>query len=285
MKYCSNILRIVVILQVLTATSAHGAMMQFDTAAGAPTPQRIVNPAGTTVSTALTVHYEPEPTAQPPQPAQPPLTKPVPESQPVQLPPLFVRLPGVSDEFLQEISDDTKGLPQKLKLVLCKAGYRIAISRQLADAVPSSQNEQVRGYKSFVTWNQVFGMFDRLHRKVVMAELAETNPNGTLVPLTNKSERAGIVRHEFGHAVDDYLGYPSHSVVFDRAYRKGVQRLTAADKKQLSYYLQQGNAGKEEIFAETFAIFPGDACDPKSDQLLREKFPELVALTDQYLKG
>lgn len=196
--------------------------------------------------------------------------------------PLFACQDGVTAQFITEISQDAAQLPETWKGKLTKAGYKIAMSRTLFDSVPSARGQQVRGYKSSATWSQVFGMFDRRRRRVVMAELAKQTENekSALVTLNDQQTRAGILRHEFGHAIDDYLRYPSHGRSFAQAYAVGVPRLNAHDKTVLNYYLQVGIAGKEEMFAELFAIKGGVACDPIADDLLRQKFPEAMSVVN-----
>jgi len=154
------------------------------------------------------------------------------------------------------------------------------MGRTLTELVPTAKDQQVRGYRSTATWGQIFGMFDRLHHRVIMAELANAGTNGDsgLVSLNNPSARAGIVRHEFGHAVDEYLKGASHSAAFKAAYAAGLRRLDGGDKKVLNYYLQPGDAGREEMFAELFAAQAADACDPAADRLLRQKFPEALSM-------
>lgn len=198
--------------------------------------------------------------------------------QSASLPKIFECKSPVSNDFISEINADVAALPEAWKNALCKGGYKITLSKTLTDSVPAAKNQQVRGYKTSATWSQVFGMFDRSKRRVVMAELAKSSEaaNAPLVTLNDPQTRAGIVRHEFGHAVDDYLGYKSHSPKFAQAYQAGLKRLTAQDKVILNYYLQAGDAGKEEMFAELFAAMSGNACDPVADQLLRAKFPEAM---------
>lgn len=249
-----------------------------------------------TQTSTWTMEYMSAPEIQPAQQAQPaPMMQP--EQQPWTAKPVAVKpivakpiassndklfdiKPGVSPQFIAEIKADAQALPTPWKNMLARAGYRITISKTLTDSVPAAKNQQVRGYKQTMTWNQVFGMFDRLGHRVVMAEKAHSadSSNAPLVTLDDHAIRAGIVRHEFGHAIDDRVGYGSHSALFKSAYDKGLSRLTDPEKKMLNYYLQPGSAGREEAFAEMFAALNGPACDPSSDEVLRRKFPEAMKL-------
>lgn len=212
-------------------------------------------------------------------------TSPVDQSSPVELSPIFVCAHDVTPAFVNLIAQDAKQLPESWKEHLANAGYRIVLSRTLFDSVPAAKGQQVRGYKSTARWSQIFGMFDRRKRRVVMAELAKRTEQekSPLVALNDQQTRAGILRHEFGHAIDDYLKYPSHGRSFDQAYAAGLTRLNKSDKQVLKYYLQHGGAGKEEMFAELFATTNGIACDPVADKLLRQKFPEAMAVVEQTL--
>jgi hypothetical protein len=127
----------------------------------------------------------------------------------------------------------------------------------------------------------VYGMYNRTTKRVVMAEKAmQPDPVGrtSMVPLRDVQRREGILRHEFGHAVDEYLGNYSHSAEFKAAYAKGLKTISQHERKVLSYYLQPGDAGREETFAEIFAALNEAACDRNSDILLKNHFPELVQL-------
>jgi hypothetical protein len=196
--------------------------------------------------------------------------------------PLFDCKDGVTADFIAEISQDATQLPAAWKDKLTKAGYRIEISRTLFDSVPSARGQQVRGYKSSASWSQVFGMFDRRRHRVVMAQLARQTEDekSPLISLNDQQTRTGILRHEFGHAIDEYLRSPSHGRSFARAYAAGLPRLSPQDKAALKYYLQAGDAGKEEMFAELFAIKGGVACDPIADNVLKQKFPEATAVVN-----
>lgn len=188
---------------------------------------------------------------------------------------------AVSTDFVQEIQRDLRKVPMNLLVALSNSGYRIVISESLVNAVPAARNQQVRGYQPHSTWDTVYGMFNRTTRRVVMAEKAlQPDPTGrtSMVPLRDAQRRDGILRHEFGHAVDQYLGNFSHTPAFVAAYNKGAASISGYEARTLNYYLQPGDAGREETFAELFASLNDVACDRNSDILLRNHFPELVQL-------
>lgn len=196
------------------------------------------------------------------------------------LPNGFLKIDGVSDDFVGEIEDAASTLPQAAVKALCKAGYKIELSRTVPDAVPTSRNQQVRGYEPHSTWNEVFGMFNRTTAKIIMAQYAQLpgDKNSVLSQLDDKQRRRGILRHEFGHALDAYLGNFSHTSAFAQIYKEEKTTVTGAEQKTLAYYLQAGDAGREETFAELFASLDGMGCDRNSDVMLQKRFPRLLKL-------
>ena len=194
---------------------------------------------------------------------------------------LIVQEQGTTQGFADEVKAALAKVPRNVLVALANKGYKVVLSEKLTDAVPAAKNQQVRGYQEHATWDEVYGMFNRTTRKVVMAELAVTKDAGgrtTLGPLRDTQRRQGILRHECGHAVDQMLGNLSHSPEFVAAYEKGLKTISQYERKTLNYYLQPGDAGREETFAEIFAALEGDACDRNSDILLKNHFPELVSL-------
>jgi hypothetical protein len=183
---------------------------------------------------------------------------------------------NISPAFVEELEKMVALLPAGSLHALSKAGYKIELSHLVTDAVPAARDQQVRGYEPHSTWDSVFGMFNRTERKVVMAEYAKDN--GKYITLQDEQRRAGILRHEFGHAIDNFLGNFSHSEEFQQAYAKGKASISKEEEVVIWYYLQAGDAGPEETFAEIFASLKGTACDRASDQILHDHFPELVSL-------
>lgn len=187
----------------------------------------------------------------------------------------------VNDGFEHQINQGLGKVSSSVLTALARNGYKIKLSETVTEAVPAARNQQVRGYKPHETWDSVYGMFNRTTKRVVMAELAQqkdSNGRITMVPLRDVQRREGILRHEIGHAVDQMLGNVSHSAEFKAAYDKGLKTISQAERQVLSYYLQPGEAGREETFAEIFACLDGFACDRNSDILLKNHFPELVQL-------
>lgn len=201
---------------------------------------------------------------------------------------LMVRKPNVTDGFMREVASALSGsIPVNVRAALQRSGYKVTVSRTVPDAVPSTKNQAVRGYAHSSTWNNVFGMFNRETKQVVMAEYAESEPDTIsrrMVTLNDYRRRRGILKHECGHAVDQMIGNFSHKAEFTAVYKKGVARLSKDDRKMLAYYLQPGDAGKEEAFAEVFAIACGNGCHQNTDALFHKHFPELISLVSNRIQ-
>jgi hypothetical protein len=192
----------------------------------------------------------------------------------------LARQRGVSSRFADEITAALGTIPQPYLNALGSSGYRVVLSQKITDVVPTASHQQVRGYEASTTWNSVYGMFNRTSKRLVMAELADQSKLGRagLYPLTDRQRRIGIVRHEFGHAMDQYLGNFSHSDSFIKAYERDAATLNYSEKQSLNYFLQSGRAGAEETFAELFACIDGHGCDQQQDQILRDHFGDLITM-------
>lgn len=191
----------------------------------------------------------------------------------------LIRKKGViSNAFTQEVQEALKSVPVPIQKALEKAGYTVVLCQSVPSAVPDARYQKVRGYSAHTSWSEVAGMFDRRNKRVVLAEQGREHGK----PVTPE-RRVGILRHEIGHAFDNYLGNFSHSPAFKRAYASAAAKIPAAEKEPLSYYLQPGSGGIEETFAELFASCSGQGCDRAIDQLLHKRFPSLVAMIENVL--
>lgn len=184
----------------------------------------------------------------------------------------------VSNAFRLEIREALNSIPQPVRVALHKGGYSVVLCQSVPSAVPNARYQKVRGYSANTSWSEVAGMFDRRNKRVVLAE--QGKEHGRLV---TPERRLGILRHEVGHAFDNYLGNFSHSPAFKRAYESSVARIPAAERPYLSYYLQPGSGGIEETFAELFASCQGQGCDSTIDELLHRRFPALAAMINDIL--
>ncbi|MGW4095135.1 hypothetical protein [Nocardia sp. NPDC004750] len=105
-------------------------------------------------------------------------------------------------------------------------------------------------------------------------ELAQSLPPGaefkTIAGLYNPNEHAmlvsgrrggyyDVVLHEFGHALDHALEYPSEGKLFTEVHARVVPLIQQASPKAAEHFALAGPAGRSELFAEGTAWFYYDS--------------------------
>jgi hypothetical protein len=183
----------------------------------------------------------------------------------------------VSEVFRRRIEDATTTLPEGVWRSLWQAGWRVQLAEFVTDAAPALTGERPRGWPSGLTWENTDAVNLPSRRLVVVAE-KRRNRQGEVVP----AERIeGVFRHELGHAYDRAAGgklrFRSAHPEFMAAYASDQRSLAHAERSPLAYYLQGDAAGRQEAFAEAFAIVLGGGSDPlKRDAFIRA-FPRVMA--------
>jgi hypothetical protein len=91
----------------------------------------------------------------------------------------------------------------------------------------------------------------------------------------------GALRHEFGHAVDHFLGMASYDEKFRHIYYLDRAKIEAEDKEALNYYIQPGTeeGGPSECYAQACCIiFGGDTEDwrKRVDVKFERAFPNVI---------
>ena len=148
----------------------------------------------------------------------------------------------------------------------------VAARGSVTDARTDLRGVQPRGWPPGKTWDQVPGAFMPDTNEVVVATQAGPNGSRQVPPTGSSHGSANLVLHEAGHALDYRGGKPSDSAEFQRAYE--------ADRAAMPAYLQQpGNAGREEAYAETLALYLQDPAE------CRRRYPNLSRSWDTTLNG
>lgn len=115
------------------------------------------------------------------------------------------------------------------------------------DTKQDSKGVKVRGWNG-ETWDNVAGAFDSKKKMVLAGK--------------GLHDCSSLVLHEFGHALDEKRKIAETDKEFDSIHKK-LHR----DKKLDSYFKQGGPgglAGKEELFAEGFALYHKDKASLKT---------------------
>lgn len=168
--------------------------------------------------------------------------------------------------------------------VLKQAGWQVRLARFVVDADPSLRGNQPRGWPAGMTWEHTDGVHLANRRLLVFAE-QRLDKRGQVV--TN-SRVEGVMRHEIGHAVDvafgGQRGYASSRPEFVTAYARDVANLRADDHRALAYYLQDHTAGRQEAFAEAFAMLLGGGSDPTQAERFERAFPNVLSLVRRFIE-
>jgi hypothetical protein len=142
-------------------------------------------------------------------------------------------------------------------------GVRVEVVRRVIDARPHLAGVRPRGWPAGLSYENADACYDG--GAVIVAEVHADYGTGQEVP---SSRVAGVTRHELGHAVDEVYGNFSHDAVFRAAYDADVADILANNTPVDPYYLQAGDAGPEETFAEAFAQTYGGGIDPITPNFL-----------------
>lgn len=153
---------------------------------------------------------------------------------------------GVSDDAGYTVHWAWDALPASVRRVVVDGGYRIIIARRLGDVYPEHADKPAPGYPDGQTYRSAGGwcFYDRREAAVFEQRLER----GLYVAT---SSLAGTARHEIGHAYDAII-HASASGVFRLAY---IEDSCSGESRP--YFLQHGDRGYEETFAELFACRVG----------------------------
>ncbi len=157
-----------------------------------------------------------------------------------------------------------------MQTALDARGVRVEVVRRIVDAKPHLAGVCPRGWPAGLTYENADACYDG--GVVVVAEVHADNVTGQEVP---NGRAAGATRHELGHAADEVYGNFSHDPAFRAAYNADVADIQANNTPVDPYYLQGGDAGPEEMFAEAFAQMYGGGLDSITPNFLGA-FPRTV---------
>jgi tetratricopeptide (TPR) repeat protein len=195
---------------------------------------------------------------------------------------------NVSDKAVAQLLLGLSEIPRHYRNQLESAGYKVVVAPSVLDVLPQLAGQTPRGYAQGSTWHNSNGTFDRDTRQIVIAEKYNAVDRGGQLTEGPLDE---TVQHEFGHAMDFHLGvcklgrtqqnpYPeiSHSPWFTEAYNYDSQNVPFQLRSKLAYYLQPGDGGKEELFAQMFPLFFGHEPSPGSAlESFKQAFPTVLA--------
>ena len=194
----------------------------------------------------------------------------------------LVQSSPVTPKFRSEVEQALLQLPLEIRRAAQKGGVRVILSDNVTEVLPDLSHLTPRGWNSGQTWSGATGLYSPGGR---MALIAEKLKNSKYRP---SNRVPGVLRHEFGHALDDALNQFSKSPAFREAYDKDValirSNMSRYSPKSLEYFLQQGDAGREEAMAELFGIHYGGGAANWVERQMRTAFPNTLELISQKLR-
>jgi hypothetical protein len=159
-----------------------------------------------------------------------------------------------TDRIIEIVKKGLSSVPENVKETLANSGYQILIAPMTMD-VTNTQDSKPRGYNNGGGWDNAGGVFLPGTKRVVVGERVSWRCN----PATFNYLAAVTVRHEMGHAYDQYLGRLllntwniSSSPLFRQTYAADAQVLTNTQRRTFEYFVQPDGAGENELFAELF---------------------------------
>lgn len=182
----------------------------------------------------------------------------------------------VSDGFRREVQLASSSIPDGVWREVQRSGWQVRMAEFVLDAAPTLRNRRPRGWPGNATWNNSDAVHLPAAKLLVLAEKRRTT-SGRVV---SSNRVPGVLRHEFGHAFD--IAWPgpdgarSATPEFVDSYRRDVETLNALQREQMSYYLQDRRAGRQEAFAEAFAILLGGGSDAAKEERFVASFPRVM---------
>jgi len=188
----------------------------------------------------------------------------------------IVEVSEVGDPFKKRAEAAFRSVPAGVWKTLHAGGWKVNVAEFVVDAAPSLRGVQPRGWPAGSTWDNTDAVHLPSRRLLVFAEKRRTR-SGDIVP---SSRVESVFRHEVGHAFDRATGaaglYQSAGASFMFAYHRDVTRMEAQNRIALNYYLQRGAAGRQEAFAEAFAILLGGGSDEANRTRFENGFPTVM---------
>lgn len=192
-----------------------------------------------------------------PKPTPTPKSFPKPEPTPTPKPVGFIVAGNPPQSAIDEFSAMHATLSKHVQEKLENAGFKHVFAERLIDHYPELKGVSPRGWGSG-TWDNSDGVANWDRKEILIARTRKMS--GTTGIYTESTRLRGVFFHETGHGLDIALGrhqiqgfeFTSQNPWFE-AYANDFANIDAQNKAKLSYYIQEGDAGRQETFAELFA--------------------------------
>lgn len=198
---------------------------------------------------------------------------------PTKTPESSVRVIGeVSERFKSRITTALAKIPKAIRDIISDTDVEIQIGSQLTTMRPDLSGVRPRGWGENDTWDMVEGC-----ARGNVAYVAEKHISRITGQLKDNNRVEGALYHEIGHTIDYEIGI-SNNAKFVTAYLNDIEALDSNDKKAMSYFVQQGEAGRSETVAEAIAILAGlGSGGGLDDEIFKKKFPQSMRVVTSML--
>lgn len=153
--------------------------------------------------------------------------------------------------FADLVSEMVAALPNAAQNLLLDRGVQFVLGRTLPTIYPFLKNRRPPGYPKGTTASWAGGLYMPDAEEIALA----SHPAGRTPVEWLKSRNT--LHHEVGHAVDfaarDAGGIGATHPDFIAAHKRDARRMSRAQRAEYAYYLQEGERGYAECFAETFS--------------------------------
>jgi hypothetical protein len=195
--------------------------------------------------------------------------------------------PACTPDFIKQVKAAVHGFPTDVIALAARNNCHIYVTPTMIDKYPELKNTRPATYEQGHTYKNCPALFERPNVVVCQyAIIGEDDDNNWQLA----TDPIGSLRHEFGHAVDAFMGYISSTEDFRHVYEMERTRITDPDtRSQLSYYVQDSrdrDLGTSETFAEGCSIVFGGAESSwrvKSQTSFKNSFPRILTLIKQKL--
>lgn len=185
----------------------------------------------------------------------------------------IVRPTADTNATYNRLAGALEAIPRKVLDQLMQANLKFTIAPTLPEARPDLRGTRPRGYSHGGGYDNADGLYH--HGTVYIAEREQSGNSPAKVSTRTHS----TALHEIGHAFDDLCGHNSKAEEFQKAYEDDGHHLSNTQRERHYYYMQVEDNGREELFAELFAIGCGSGLDPT----LCDSFPRCFSLVKKAL--
>lgn len=196
---------------------------------------------------------------------------------------------NTSDAFRAEMTGFMDSLPDGVASTLADGDIKFVFGERLTQVMPELKGVHPRGWPSGTTWDSAEGLFRPDKNLAVVAETFRPIGKRGFVAVETKRAR-GVLAHEMGHGLDKALARASRSADFMAAYKadakviRAAMRADAMGGRRWAYYLQRGDAGPSEAFAEMFGQLMTDG-PATSFYDMRDAWPNVAKFMRDLIEG